>query len=293
MALIQLAKRFRQVSLFVLFDIIIIMIAIFVINKYTTSPMVSSASDTISNPGSGLPAQPAEPQECINDAQQNSQDQQQPGNDQQRQVDQQRHDELVQQLNTLNQQMSDQSLSDAQKQSIQSQMDSIRSQMTALEQNTGQPTEQPQDRQQDQGSHEPSAACKAAIVKSAQTNLGQYKDIINSQILPTLDRVDSVSNTVENSIPHFREIGVSEATITQIQADITTMRASSTTLRGFFQNVITKIDTFLSKISDPNAAFDGMKNGFSVTDQDSATKAGDNLVTAFSDLQKIIDGIKE
>lgn len=251
------------------------------------------AADNIGNPGSGLPEQPPEPKECVNDEQQHSQDQGQTNNDQQRQANQQRHDQLVQQLNGLNQRMSDSSLSDADKQSIQSQMDSVRSEMTTLEKQSGNSSPAPHDSSPSQGTHEPSAACKAAIVHSAQSNLGQYKNIINNRILPTLDRVNTVSDTVEASIPHFREIGVPEATITQLQHDIATLRSSSTTLRGFFQNVIAKINAFLAKISDPNAAFDGMKNGFSVSDQDSATKAGENLVSAFTDLQKIISGIKE
>ncbi|MCR4277873.1 MAG: hypothetical protein NUV85_02540 [Candidatus Berkelbacteria bacterium] len=253
-----------------------------------TVPSKVLAADTITNPGSGLPEQPSEPQECINDEQQNSQDQQQSGSNQQ--VSQQRHDELVQQLNVLSQRMSDPSLSDDEKQSIQSQMDTIRTESTALEQQSSQ---QSQGSQPNEGTREPSAACKAAIVRSAQTNLGQYKDIINSRIIPTLNQVDGVCAAVEASIPHFREIGVSEDIITKINSDITTMRTSNTTLRSFFSNVITKIDAFLAKISDPNTAFDGMKNGFSVADQNSAVKAGDNLVAAFSDLQSIIANIKD
>lgn len=291
MILFHPVKRYRRMSFLVFLDIILIMSVVFTIARYTSIPKALSADNGINNPGAGLPEQPAEPTECTADEQQHSQDQQSGTNNDQQAI-QQQHDQLDQQLQSLNQQMSDQTLSADQKQAVQTQMDSVRAQMTTLEQQSSHSDQQPQSDQQT-GTHEPSADCKAAIVRSAQSNLGQYKSIINSQIIPTLDRVNSASSTVEASIPHFREIGVSEATITQIQTDIATIRTSSSTLRGFFTNVISKIDAFLSKISDPNTAFNGMKNGFSVSDRDSASKAGDNLVTAFDDLQKIIDGIKE
>ena len=102
-----------------------------------------------------------------------------------------------------------------------------------------------------------------------------------------------MANTAEAAIPHFREIGVPEVTIAKIQKDIAAMRSSNAVLRGFFQKAITSIDAFLAKISDPNAAFDGMKNSFSLGDQNAAAKAGDDLVAAFEDLESILNGIKE
>ncbi len=138
-------------------------------------------------------------------------------------------------------------------------MADIRSQMQALEQQAGSGQPPQGSQPQDSGSHEPSAACKAAIVRSANSNLNQFKSIINSRIFPTLNRVDEVANATEAAIPHFREIGVSEETITKIQSDIATLRSSNTVLRSFFQKAITKIDDFLARVNDPNAAFAGIK----------------------------------
>lgn len=283
-------KRCRFVSILAILGIMVFVSAIF--TRITQTQQLVLAADAISNPGSGLPEQPPEPQACLDDEQQNSQDQQQGTSDQERLANEQRHDNLIQQINALTAQLSDETKTAEEKQSIQAQIDTLRAQATALEsqasQSNGTPSSQPSST-----THEPSAACKAAIVSSSQSNLGQYKSIINDRIYPTLDRVASISDTVEASIPHFREIGVPEATITQIQTDIATMSTSSTTLRSFFENVSSKIDTFLAQLSDPNAAFSGMKNGFSVSDQNAAVKAGDDLVAAFSDLQTLIDSIKE
>lgn len=283
-------KRCRFVSILAILGIMVFVSAIF--TRITQTQQLVLAADAISNPGSGLPEQPPEPQACLDDEQQNSQDQQQGTSDQERLANEQRHDDLIQQINTLTAQLSDETKTAEEKQSIQGQIDTLRAQATALEsqasQSSGTPSSQPSST-----THEPSAACKAAIVSSSQSNLGQYKSIINDRIYPTLDRVASISDTVEASISHFREIGVPEATITKIQADITSMRTDSATLRIFFQSVSSKIDTFLSQLSDPNTAFSGMKNGFSVSDQNAAVQAGDDLVAAFSDLQTLIDSIKE
>lgn len=297
MALHGYVKPRCHVSIWVISGIVAVLAVIFVGAAGLRQAGNTYASEPIGDTGSDLPRQPAEPAECVADEQQNSADQQaggQESNDQQRQATQARHDELNSQLNTLNQRMSDQSLSDADRQSLQSQMESIRSQMQSLEQQAGGSSEQPRDEQpREQGSHEPSAACKAAIGRSAQSNLGQFKTRINSRIIPTLSRVDSIATQVEASIPHFREIGVEEDKIIQLQKDIATMRGSTATLRSFFQKIVSQIDAFLAKISDPGAAFDGLKNGFNISDQNTAGKAGDDLVAAFTDMQTIIDGIKE
>lgn len=141
----------------------------------------------------------------------------------------------------------------------------------------------------------PSAACQEAIVAQQQASLMQFSGKIENNILPTLDKVDQLVAKVSVYVPNLTAVGVSAEVVAQIEADISTIKQSSATMREFFTLMRTQLKSFLAKAgSDPSTAFKEMESSFGDGGrQQQAAAAGDSLVTAFERLEKNIASIQK
>lgn len=139
----------------------------------------------------------------------------------------------------------------------------------------------------------PSAACKQAIVNQQKAHMEQFKGKITNNMLPTFNKVDTTIDKIQAKIPNLKEAGVDAATITKIESNISRINSDAETVKGFFNGMLSTINAFLEAAdSNPDQAFEAMKNRFGSGAQNSAATSANDLVAAFEDLETIINGLK-
>lgn len=181
--------------------------------------------------------------------------------------------------------------SDEQRAILQSELDTLRQRASEMEAQTGVKMGQDNDRQEG-----PSTECKAALVKMGKDSMATFASTITNNILPKLAKVSEVVAKVEVKIPELKnpDSGVSAETVSKLETNIATIKSSTAIMKSFFDQMIETLNSFISLAdSDVDAAFAKMDSMRSSGKSESASTAAEALVAAFTELETIIDELKQ
>lgn len=180
--------------------------------------------------------------------------------------------------------------SDEQRATLQSELDTLTARANQLRSQSG---NQEQNQQRREG---PSVECKAAIVKMGKTKMATFASTITNNILPKLAKVEEIVAKVESKIPELKDpnSGVSAETISKLETNIASIKSNTAIMKSFFDQMIETLNSFISLAdSDVDAAFSKMDSMRSSGKSESASTAADALVAAFTELETIIDELKQ
>jgi len=179
--------------------------------------------------------------------------------------------------------------SDEERARLQSELDALIARANEMrDQSVGQ---QNQDQQRQEG---PSAECKAAIVKIGKERMSTFASTITNNILPKLAKVEGIVAKVESKIPELKNSNINSNTITKLENNIASIKSNTAVMKSFFDQMISTLNSFISLAdSDVNAAFNNMDQMRSSGKSESASTAADALVSAFTELESIIEELKQ
>lgn len=221
-----------------------------------------------------------EPEECKRERQQGS------GQGSNEQSIRQQGEELSRQIREKEEALRN-ATTDEERNTLQSALETLKQRAKEME---SQSSGQGQDQKRSQG---PSTECKAAIVKMGKERMATFAATITNNILPKLTKVDEIVSKVEAKIPDLKDAGVSAETISKLENNIATIKSSATTMKTFFSEMIETLNSFLSLAdSDTKAAFSKMQTMHKSGKNDAASTAADALVSAFTELEEIIEELK-
>lgn len=181
--------------------------------------------------------------------------------------------------------------SDDQRAILQSELDVLKQRASEFEAQTGAKMGQEKDRQEG-----PPAECKAAIVKMGKTKMATFASTITDNILPKLAKVNEIVTKVELKIPELKDpnSGVGAETVSKLETNIESIKSNTAIMKSFFDQMIETLNSFISLAdSDVDAAFSKMDSMRSSGKSESASTAAEALVAAFTELETIIDELKQ
>lgn len=140
----------------------------------------------------------------------------------------------------------------------------------------------------------PSDQCKEDLVGQAASEMRYMESQFNGGSLSsTMNKVDSTVAEIEALIPNLGKAGVNSRDIDTIKANVVTVKAASSTLRGFFASMSAQAAAFVAKASaDPLGTYASLQSrGGGFSNSGAASAAADHLVTSFTNLVSMFDAL--
>lgn len=146
-----------------------------------------------------------------------------------------------------------------------------------------------------QATQGPSDQCKRDTVAQSAQEMSGVAAFAASTAPGILDKVDAQVAQIEQLEPKLQASGVNAKDMANIKLAVTSVKADSKTLRGFFTAMNAKASAFVAQANaNPIATYNSMQHGGPLSGLNSGAEgAAQNLVNSFTNLINLFDTLSK